>query len=79
MGFRLHHHREVRPANEHVGPGWGHEWTPATVWCGGHRQQAVCGRREGWTQDIQHGRMLQPDQQSVVHYAPYVNTQTWTW
>lgn len=33
-GFRLHHHREIRPADQHLGPGWGHEWSSATVWRG---------------------------------------------
>lgn len=61
-GFRLHHHREVRPADQHLGPGWSHEWTPAAVWGGSDRQQAVCGGREGWTQDIQHGGVLQSNQ-----------------
>lgn len=78
-GLRFHHHREVRPADEHVGPGWSHERTAATVRRSCYRQQTLCCWRERWTQDVQHGGVLQSHQQSVVHYAPHVDTQTWTW
>lgn len=77
--FRLHHHREVRPTDQHLGPGWSHEWTPAAVWCGSDRKQVVRGRRKRWTQDVQHGGVLQSGQQRVVHHAPDVNTQTRAW
>lgn len=76
---RLHHRGEVRPADQHLGPGGGDERTAAAVRRGGHRQQAVRGRREGRTQDLQHGGVLQPHQQSLVHHAPDVNTQARTW
>lgn len=62
-----------------MGPGWSDERTPAAVRRGSDRQQAVCGRRKGWTEDIQHGGVLQSSQQSVVHHAPDVDTQTRTW
>lgn len=77
VALRLHHDREVRPADQYLGPGRSHERTQAAVWRRGYRQQALCGRREGWTQDIQHGGVLQSDPQSVVYYAPHVNTQAW--
>lgn len=76
---RLHHHREVWSANQYMGPSWGHEWTAAAVWCGCDWQQVVCGWGQGWTEDIQHGGVLQPHQQGVVHHATHVNTQTRTW
>lgn len=37
FGFRLYHHRKIRPADQHLGPGWSHEWTPAAVWRGRDR------------------------------------------
>ena len=70
---RLHHHREVRPAHQHVDPGGQHEWPAATVRRGGDRQQAVRGRGAGRLEDLQHGRVLQPRQQGVVHHAPHVH------
>lgn len=78
-GFRLHYHREVWSADEHMGTGRSHERTATSVWRGCNRKQTVCGWRERWTQDFQHGGVLQSYQQSVVHHAPHVNSQTWTW
>lgn len=62
MWFRLHYYREIRPADQHLGPGRSHERAPAAVWRGGDRQQAVRGRRKGRTQDVQHGGVLQSTQ-----------------
>lgn len=62
VSHRLYHRGEVRPAYQHVGPGGGDERTAAAVRRCSHRQQAVRGRREGRTQDVQHGRVLQPHQ-----------------
>lgn len=59
-------------------PGGGDERPKASVRGGSDRQQAVRGGGPRRAEDIQHGGVLQPFQQCLVHHASHVYAQTWT-
>ena len=59
-------------------PGGSDERPEAAVRGGSDRRQAVRGGGARRAEDFQHGGVLQPFKQSLVHHASYVYTQTRT-